>query len=439
MAFTPIWGTGFEMGAIPAQTGKITYSGKVTSGGAHTGTYAFGGANELKYTLDVSDQRSDISIGAWSRNFYWWGVSIHGSGFRIYLSDGNIISILPNATQTCLDAYVGNTKVATGSIIFDNTVWFNIQIQVSIGNSGYIKTMVEGTPDIDYSGDTMPGASSTITDISYWYEAWGGSPDNLLDDWVIGYGDWSGDIRFDGIYPDGDTATHDWLPVGISLQDTPAAPTVAVGDGTGLTGTYRYKVTLVDPDGETLASTASASVTPANQDVDLSNIPTGVVGYTTARKIYRTAAGGATYKLCYTMNDNTTTTYTDSLGDGSLGADEPANVHYNKIDEMPPSDADGIWTNDDDASDLHDLSDWAEGAKIVQFCTQWMRAKKDTAGTQKLAPLMNSGGSLSEGTAFDLLTSYQYYHRVMLLNPAGDAWVNADIDGLQIGVKRKAS
>jgi len=40
----------------------------------------------------------------------------------------------------------------------------------------------------------------------------------------------------------------------------------------------------------------------------------------TERKIYRTTAGGSTLKLLATVSDNHTTTYTDEIADGSLGA-----------------------------------------------------------------------------------------------------------------------
>ncbi len=110
---------------------------------------------------------------------------------------------------------------------------------------------------------------------------------------------------------------------GGSYLTTAGAPTVAVNTAAGnLTGDYYYKVTFVNANGETQGGTASAVVSPSAQQVDLSAIPIGGAG-TTARKIYRTEAGGSTYKLAATINDNTTTTYTDNLADGDLGATAP--------------------------------------------------------------------------------------------------------------------
>ena len=55
----------------------------------------------------------------------------------------------------------------------------------------------------------------------------------------------------------------------------------------------------------------------------LSGISVGP-GATTARKLYRTTAGGTVLKLLTTLADNTTTTFIDATGDASLGANAPS-------------------------------------------------------------------------------------------------------------------
>ncbi len=71
-----------------------------------------------------------------------------------------------------------------------------------------------------------------------------------------------------------------------------------------------------------LGATAPASNGTNLAHVPLTLIPTGT-GSITQRKLYRTAAGGSQLKLLATIADNTTTTYTDSTADGSLGANIP--------------------------------------------------------------------------------------------------------------------
>lgn len=110
----------------------------------------------------------------------------------------------------------------------------------------------------------------------------------------------------------------------------PGAATAGLaGLGAGLlsAGVYKYQVTLVNALGETTGGTTSADVTVVDPGADgqaaLSGIPTGAAG-TTARRIYRTAAGGASYKLLAEIADNITTIYTDNTADAGLGATVPS-------------------------------------------------------------------------------------------------------------------
>lgn len=107
----------------------------------------------------------------------------------------------------------------------------------------------------------------------------------------------------------------------------------------GVTGRKIYRQVNVNPYALALtipnnsATTATDSVystdpqppttnTASRQQVPLSAIPTGGA-LVTSRKVYRTAAGGSQLKLLVTIADNTTTTFTDTVTDASLGANVP--------------------------------------------------------------------------------------------------------------------
>lgn len=98
-----------------------------------------------------------------------------------------------------------------------------------------------------------------------------------------------------------------------------SAPTLALASGTALgVGVYKYAVTFANADGETLLGpTASITTTTNNQAVSLTAIPTGPTG-TTKRYVYRTTVGGSTFYRDNTLNDNTTTGYTDTTTDATL-------------------------------------------------------------------------------------------------------------------------
>jgi hypothetical protein len=106
----------------------------------------------------------------------------------------------------------------------------------------------------------------------------------------------------------------------------PAMAQVLGGLGMGI-GNYTYGLTFVNaagegPVGQTGVIQTSAAIgglgLPLVQAVNLTDIPTGPAG-TTARNLYRTAAGGAVLKLVTTIPDNTTTSYVDTVADAALG------------------------------------------------------------------------------------------------------------------------
>lgn len=118
-----------------------------------------------------------------------------------------------------------------------------------------------------------------------------------------------------------------WYGTSPVLPVPGATVTLTLASGTTLgIGVYHYRITFVNAQGETTASTYVAiTTTTSNQKVNLTTIPIGAGGVT-ARKIYRTAVGGTTgsEKLVTTIADNTTTTYSDTVADGSLGVAIPS-------------------------------------------------------------------------------------------------------------------
>ena len=90
----------------------------------------------------------------------------------------------------------------------------------------------------------------------------------------------------------------------------------------GLTGVYYYAMTYVIDGVEVILGTVSNTISVTSKSIDL-DLPVGIATCT-ARKIYRTEAGGSTLKLVTTINDNTTTTYQDNTADGSLGVNIPS-------------------------------------------------------------------------------------------------------------------
>lgn len=108
----------------------------------------------------------------------------------------------------------------------------------------------------------------------------------------------------------------------------PTAPSAAMGSaGNVNVGLHRWLVTYeYATNKETIAGTPSSQldVTSSAKQVGLTSVPVGPTG-TTARRIYRTVAGDTgNFKYVGSIANNTATTFTDDIADGSLGVDAPS-------------------------------------------------------------------------------------------------------------------
>lgn len=115
------------------------------------------------------------------------------------------------------------------------------------------------------------------------------------------------------------------------LIDRPGPPTVVAGAAGALTGEYRWLVTYLTASGETeggapFPALSTSALTLSGTTASLTGIPVSPCRSVTGRNIYRTAAGGSVFKLVAAspvIADNTTTSYTDTTADGSLGTNAP--------------------------------------------------------------------------------------------------------------------
>lgn len=101
------------------------------------------------------------------------------------------------------------------------------------------------------------------------------------------------------------------------LPTTAMVAALATGTALGV-GAYQYAYTFLTADGESTPSNiTNITTTSGNQAVNLSSVPLGPAG-TTGRRIYRTIVGGTALKSLTTINDNTTTAYSDTTTDSTL-------------------------------------------------------------------------------------------------------------------------
>lgn len=172
--------TGWEVGSpyiVPdAQWAQGISLPVVVTNPVHTGTYALalgttasvGSGGMMEWSL--ASTRSDIYIALWTH-----GAENRYNGLQvgIVLSDSYCLHLRYDGGYH-VDAYVGGTepsgfnffggsKVADGSLVMPGNDWKHIEVYFSIANSGgRIQTWIDGLPDIDYTGDTLPSSSDQI-------------------------------------------------------------------------------------------------------------------------------------------------------------------------------------------------------------------------------------------------------------------------------------
>lgn len=145
------------------------------------------------------------------------------------------------------------------------------------------------------------------------------------------------------------TNASDVITIYYDKYETKSLATVAVGfSGSGSTftndatlGIWRYRVTFVTKYGvESNAGNARSADNRGGAQsylqVDVSRIPTSSDPQVIARRIYRTVANGSVFLRLATINDNVTTTYTDTTADASLGTLEPPTSGSLTNDSAPP-------------------------------------------------------------------------------------------------------
>ena len=111
------------------------------------------------------------------------------------------------------------------------------------------------------------------------------------------------------------------VDVTIPSPGTPTAPLLAIGAAGVPSGVMVYGISFVTAAGETEMGAQSQPITVSSQQVSMTAIPLGGPG-TTSRRIYRSKNGGD-FQLVTTIANNTATTYTDNVADGSLGGIPP--------------------------------------------------------------------------------------------------------------------
>jgi hypothetical protein len=241
-------------------------------------------------------------------------ISIAGTPTPIVLFDGNTLEAAEQAAAAAASAAAAQALV--GPVYADTTAGLAATASggfFAVNNSGVV-TIYQDVAGTAVAQRTLPTTATLAATggAALIGKSGGGTVQDAID--IALLADANGDFNI----TDGN--------INHTIVDAPLASlTLGAGSAGNPNGTYLYRITYVTADGETDASRNSNQITVTNTRVSISGIPVSGDPAVTARKIYRNAAADPIEmsKLVATIADNTTTTYTDNVADGSLGARVP--------------------------------------------------------------------------------------------------------------------
>jgi hypothetical protein len=300
------------------QLGTLAAPSTVPARAASAGT----GLNAGTYTYAVS-----FVIGATETTPGPTGTVVTSDGIA---APGSSPSV---STGSGLDHFGG--RYAVGNSVYVRCSYVDVDGNETGGTDSNTVTVADlggGTPEaIRISGIPVPSDPNVVSKRLYlnvngsFVAYWGQANGTTFQIWTAA--ETSGSFPVGGD-PSRKRVTLTSVPVGHAVVTARRVYRTVVGGSSLLlvaTIADNTTTTYIDStaDGSLGAAAPTTNNTTINQ-IGLVGIAVGPSG-TTSRKVYRSAAGQAQLKLVTTLADNTTTTYTDSTADASLGANAPTN------------------------------------------------------------------------------------------------------------------
>jgi hypothetical protein len=131
-----------------------------------------------------------------------------------FYRDGTLlVAIQRNATSDLIEAYRGTTLIDTGSISVPYNATYLIEVRVKIHDSaGRVQTKIDGVSDIDFTGDTKPGADTQFNRVRLGHTAGGNYSYAYFDNLILDDAAWIGDTNIQAVVPTAAGNSTGWTP-----------------------------------------------------------------------------------------------------------------------------------------------------------------------------------------------------------------------------------
>lgn len=231
-----------------AERGDMTWwtstNGSINTPNAIHGTYCYiipGGSTYYGYKT-LPSTLSEFY-------FRFWGKFSLPTNRVLFRSGSTNLLVLTVSILNRFDITGG----ATGSTA-NNTVnigsWQCYEVYYKISNTvGVVTIRIDGVEVFTFSGDTQPGADTTIDNI-YFDSPFAGM---YLDDFALDDADWCGLSYYVGLTVDADGTLNEWTPsAGSNYQNVEIPANDSTYNSTNLAKTDEYNLTTTDITGKTV-------------------------------------------------------------------------------------------------------------------------------------------------------------------------------------------
>lgn len=317
-----------------------------------------GPSNEPNVSIRMTTVGSAPPTGP---NYTWIPYNGTAANESTTTQDGYSVSLTKTSTATT-NAYV--EQAVSTPLAGNSNHYGSLAVWVFIPLGELTKLASVNALDIYMGSTTQVSSGITIPNFSSNYYRWQIPIGELFEGWnliSLGTSTTSTDLAYDSRLTISGSVTvsslsairlginssaNSILPAGICFSKLQSFTRGNLTSAEGASGSvfasgdvFSYKVTFVNKQGhESNAGPQSANLTltAGRAAITITEIPVSSDNQVIARKIYRTVAAGSLWIYVARIEDNTTTTYSDTTADTSLGSITAPEAGDVSIDNSPP-------------------------------------------------------------------------------------------------------
>jgi hypothetical protein len=199
------WFCGFENNSL-REFDNYSNSSIAASKTGMSGQYCLSLATTNGSAVKNVSARADYYVGL---RYYVSTSNTFPACIFVWRNGSTVLGYLRKNTSHYIEYYNGGVIATSINSVSTDTVYL-IETYINISDSGSCVVKVNGSTEINYSGDTKPGAATTIDNFYFGTMGTSGYAYGLIDDIVIRTDSFTGDVRVGGKTVNGNSGSPQW-------------------------------------------------------------------------------------------------------------------------------------------------------------------------------------------------------------------------------------